>query len=93
MTCNPTRREDFRNVYVNCTAGSPERVVDGTVLPHQYLYNTVEGGGRTVDVGSSGEDLPSDTARNWVNWPWWDACCSPTSARATPTAPWTSSGS
>ncbi|MGW0765570.1 PEP/pyruvate-binding domain-containing protein [Streptomyces sp. NPDC002676] len=61
VTCNPTRREDFRNVYVNCTAGSPERVVDGTVLPHQYLYNTVEGGGRTVDVGSSGEDLPSDT--------------------------------
>ncbi|MFF7128815.1 PEP/pyruvate-binding domain-containing protein [Streptomyces sp. NPDC008240] len=61
VTCNPTRREDFRNVYVNCTAGSPERVVDGKVLPHQYLYNTVEGGGRTVDVGSSGADLPSDT--------------------------------
>jgi phosphoenolpyruvate synthase/pyruvate phosphate dikinase len=57
VTCNPTRREDFRNVYLNCTPGSPERVVDGTVLPHQYLYNTVEGGGRTVGVGSSGEDL------------------------------------
>ncbi|KUN88899.1 phosphoenolpyruvate synthase [Streptomyces bungoensis] len=61
VTCNPTRREDFRNVYVNCTDGSPERVVEGTVLPHQYLYNTVEGGGRTVDVGSSGEDLPPGT--------------------------------
>ncbi|MEV7749737.1 PEP/pyruvate-binding domain-containing protein [Streptomyces griseofuscus] len=61
VTCNPTRREDFRNVYLNCTAGSPERVVDGTVLPHQYLYNTVEGGGRTVAVGSSGTDLPADT--------------------------------
>ncbi|MFJ3231210.1 PEP/pyruvate-binding domain-containing protein [Streptomyces sp. NPDC086787] len=61
VTCNPTRREDFRNVYLNCTAGSPERVVDGTVLPHQYLYNTVEGGGRTVDVGSSGTDLSADT--------------------------------
>lgn len=61
VTCNPTRREDFRNVYLNCTPGSPERVVDGTVLPHQYLYNTVEGGGRTVDVGSSGEDLPAET--------------------------------
>ncbi|MEU0008745.1 PEP/pyruvate-binding domain-containing protein [Streptomyces sp. NPDC006314] len=61
VTCNPTRREDFRNVYLNCTPGSPERVVDGTVLPHQYLYNTVEGGGRTVDVGSSGEDLPAAT--------------------------------
>jgi hypothetical protein len=33
-------------------------VVDGRVLPQQYLYNTVEGGGRTVDVGSAGEDLP-----------------------------------
>lgn len=61
VTCNPTRRGDFRNVYVNCAAGSPERVVDGSALPHQYLYNTVEGGGRTVDVGSSGEDLPPDT--------------------------------
>ncbi|OIK25483.1 PEP/pyruvate-binding domain-containing protein [Streptomyces malaysiense] len=61
VTCNPTRREDFRNVYLNCTAGSPERVVDGTVLPHQYLYNTVEGGGRTVAVGSSGTDLPAGT--------------------------------
>ncbi|MFG2356356.1 PEP/pyruvate-binding domain-containing protein [Streptomyces sp. NPDC048521] len=59
VTCNPTRREDFRNVYLNCTPGSPERVVDGTVLPHQYLYNTVEGGGRTVGVGPSGEDLPA----------------------------------
>ncbi len=61
VTCNPTRREDFRNVYLNCTPGSPERVVDGTVLPQQYLYNTVEGGGRTVDIGSAGKDLPSDT--------------------------------
>ncbi|WP_063726528.1 PEP/pyruvate-binding domain-containing protein [Streptomyces sp. RTd22] len=59
VTCNPTRREDFRNVYINCTPGSPESVVDGTALPLQYLYNTVEGGGRTVDLGSSVEDLPS----------------------------------
>ncbi|MET8507523.1 PEP/pyruvate-binding domain-containing protein [Streptomyces sp. NPDC004787] len=61
VTCNPTRREDFRNVYVNCTPGSPEQVVDGTVLPQQYLYNTVEGGGRTLDVGGVGEDLPAST--------------------------------
>ncbi|WP_225827739.1 PEP/pyruvate-binding domain-containing protein [Streptomyces naphthomycinicus] len=61
VTCNPTRREDFRNVYLNCTPGSPERVVDGTVLPQQYLYNTVEGGGRTVDIGSADKDLPSRT--------------------------------
>jgi hypothetical protein len=32
-------------------------VVDGTVLPQQYLYNTVEGGGRTVALGSSGQKL------------------------------------
>ncbi|MEU0053490.1 PEP/pyruvate-binding domain-containing protein [Streptomyces sp. NPDC006309] len=61
VTCDPTRPEDFRNVYLNCTPGSPEQVVDGTVLPQQYLYNTVEGGGRTVDIGSSGADLPAAT--------------------------------
>ncbi|MFF1542373.1 PEP/pyruvate-binding domain-containing protein [Streptomyces sp. NPDC058291] len=57
VTCNPTRREDFRNVYLNCSPGSPEQVVDGTVLPQQYLYNTVEGGGRTVALGSWGQGL------------------------------------
>ena len=61
VTCNPTRREDFRNVYLNCSPGSPETVVDGTTLPQQYLYNTVEGGGRTVALGSSGTDLPAAT--------------------------------
>ncbi|MET8679541.1 PEP/pyruvate-binding domain-containing protein [Streptomyces sp. NPDC004647] len=61
VTCNPTKREDFRNVYLNCSPGSPETVVDGTTLPQQYLYNTVEGGGRTVALGLSGEDLPAAT--------------------------------
>ncbi|MFJ2746152.1 PEP/pyruvate-binding domain-containing protein [Streptomyces sp. NPDC087440] len=61
VTCNPTRREDFRNVYLNCSPGSPEQVVDGTVLPQQYLYNTVEGGGRTVALGSWDEGLPAAT--------------------------------
>ncbi|MFF8369803.1 PEP/pyruvate-binding domain-containing protein [Streptomyces lydicus] len=61
VTCNPTRRVDFRNVYLNCSPGSPETVVDGTALPLQYLYNTVEGGGRTVALGSSSEDLPAGT--------------------------------
>ena len=63
VTCDPTRRADFRNVYLNCSPGSPESVVDGTTLPLQYLYNTVEGGGRTVALGSCGEDLP-DATRN-----------------------------
>lgn len=57
VTCNPTRREDFRNVYLNCSPGSPEQVVEGAVLPQQYLYNTVEGGGRTVALGSWNEGL------------------------------------
>ena len=59
VTCNPTKRADFRNVYLNCSPGSPETVVDGTTLPLQYLYNTVEGGGRTVALGSPAEDLPA----------------------------------
>lgn len=61
VTCNPTKRTDFRNVCLNCSPGSPEAVVDGTALPLQYLYNTVEGGGRTVALGSSGADLPAAT--------------------------------
>ncbi|MGP8304140.1 PEP/pyruvate-binding domain-containing protein [Streptomyces inhibens] len=61
VTCNPTKRVDFRNVCLNCSPGSPEAVVDGTALPLQYLYNTVEGGGRTVALGSSGTDLPAAT--------------------------------
>ncbi|MEU6734353.1 PEP/pyruvate-binding domain-containing protein [Streptomyces physcomitrii] len=61
VTCNPTRREDFRNVYLNCSPGSPEQVVEGAVLPQQYLYNTVEGGGRTVALGSWSEGLPAGT--------------------------------
>ncbi|MFC0598321.1 PEP/pyruvate-binding domain-containing protein [Streptomyces palmae] len=61
VTCDPTRREDFRNVYLNCSPGSPEQVVEGETLPQQYLYNTVEGGGRTVALGSSSEGLPAAT--------------------------------
>lgn len=61
VTCDPTRREDFRNVYLNCSPGSPEQVVEGAVLPQQYLYNTVEGGGRTVALGSWSEGLPAAT--------------------------------
>lgn len=57
VTCNPTRRDDFRNVCVNCAAGSAEAVVEGTALPIQYLFNTVEGGGRTLSLGGAPEDL------------------------------------
>ncbi|MFF8266540.1 PEP/pyruvate-binding domain-containing protein [Streptomyces sp. NPDC016562] len=61
VTCNPTNRADFRNVYLNCAHGSTADVVDGRTMPLQYLYNTVEGGGRTVSLGAATEDLPQDT--------------------------------
>ncbi|MGW3690445.1 PEP/pyruvate-binding domain-containing protein [Streptomyces sp. NPDC005125] len=57
VTCNPTRRDDFRNVCVNCTTGSPEEVVEGSAPPMQYLYNTVEGGGRTISLGAADRDV------------------------------------
>ncbi|WP_328540388.1 PEP/pyruvate-binding domain-containing protein [Streptomyces sp. NBC_00344] len=61
VTCNPTNRADFRNVYLNCAHGSTAAVVDGTTLPMQYLYNTVEGGGRTLSLGAAEHDLDADT--------------------------------
>ncbi|RSM47868.1 phosphoenolpyruvate synthase [Amycolatopsis balhimycina DSM 5908] len=56
VTTNPMNRADFRSVYVNV---SPEvtDVVDGSALPMQYLYSTVEGGGRTVSLGDAAADL------------------------------------
>ncbi|MFE5300712.1 PEP/pyruvate-binding domain-containing protein [Streptomyces sp. NPDC056632] len=59
VTCNPARRDDFRNVLVNCTVGSVQAVVEGTVLPLQYLFDTVEGGGRTLSLGDATEGLDS----------------------------------
>ncbi|MFC8275918.1 PEP/pyruvate-binding domain-containing protein [Streptomyces sp. NPDC057271] len=61
VTCDPTRRDDFRNVFINCAVESVEAVVDGTTLPIQYLYNTVEGGGRTLSLGGSPKDLDAST--------------------------------
>jgi hypothetical protein len=60
VTTNPANRGDFRNVYVNTSPKSVVQVVQGTELPFQYLYNTVEGGGRTVSLGSATEDLSED---------------------------------
>ncbi len=58
VTTNPTNpATDFRNVYVNASDKSAIEVVTGKTLPFQYLYNTVEGGGRTLSIGSSKEDL------------------------------------
>ncbi|MFJ7779031.1 PEP/pyruvate-binding domain-containing protein [Streptomyces yangpuensis] len=60
VTHNPFDGADFRNVYANISAGSVADVVDGVGAPLQHLYNTVEGGGRTVSLGSATTDL--DTA-------------------------------
>lgn len=58
VTKNPTRPEDFRNVYINASCRSVVSVVQGSDLPYQFLYNTVEGGGRTVSIGNAAQDLP-----------------------------------
>ena len=57
VTTNPLNRNDFRNVYVNVSTHSVDSVVQGVELPLQYVYNTVEGGGRTLSLGSQHEDL------------------------------------
>lgn len=61
VTTNPlspaNRGGDFRNVYINVSCRSAVEIVQGAEQPLQYLYNTVEGGGRTVSLGSHPEDL------------------------------------
>ena len=57
VTTNPTYRADFRNVYLNISPKSVIKVVQGDELPYQYLYNTVEGGGRTLSLGNAKTDL------------------------------------
>ena len=56
VTTNPMNRADFRTVYVNVSPKVTD-VVDGSALPMQYLYSTVEGGGRTVSLGDAAADL------------------------------------
>ncbi|MBC7692853.1 MAG: phosphoenolpyruvate synthase [Methylotenera sp.] len=69
VTTNPTNRADFRNVYINVSANSSKTsqapgaksgvnsIVDGSELPHQLLFNTVEGGGRTLTIGDNSQEL------------------------------------
>ena len=57
VTKNPMNPTDFRNVYINVSKKGPSDVVSGGVRPYQYLFNTVEGGGRTVSLGSNSEEL------------------------------------
>ncbi len=60
VTTNPLNRADFRNVYVNVSTHSVDSVVQGVELPLQYVYNTVEGGGRTLSLGAATEDLSEE---------------------------------
>ncbi len=64
VTTNPMNQtHDFRNVYINASTRSVNAVVDGSDLPYQYLYNTVEGGGRTISLGSQKQDLDKPQKR------------------------------
>ncbi|MDX3664175.1 PEP/pyruvate-binding domain-containing protein [Streptomyces sp. ID05-26A] len=56
VTTNPMNRNDFRNIYVNVSPNVTD-VVEGSKQPMQFLYSTVEGGGRTVSLGDAEEDL------------------------------------
>ncbi len=51
VTTNPSNPKDFRNVYMNVSAKSVENIVNGSVLPIQMIFSTVEGGGRTMSLG------------------------------------------
>jgi len=57
VTTNPISAGDFRNVYLNVSGKSVVNVVQGSELPYQYLYNTVEGSGQTLSLGSAEKDL------------------------------------
>ena len=60
VTTNPMDKSDFRNTYINVSLKSVINIVQGAELPMQYLYNSVEGGGFTLSLGSATEDLSSE---------------------------------
>lgn len=57
VTANPLKRDDFRNVYYNLSLTGVEDIVAGTEQAQQYLYNTIEGGGRTLSLGEGQTEL------------------------------------
>ncbi|WP_405059373.1 PEP/pyruvate-binding domain-containing protein [Kribbella sp. NBC_01505] len=57
VTTNPLDRADFRSVLLNLARNSVDDVVSGTGDPLQHLYNTMEGGSRTVALGTDGVDV------------------------------------
>ncbi|MEV6841292.1 PEP/pyruvate-binding domain-containing protein [Streptomyces sp. NPDC051133] len=56
VTCNPLNGKDFRNVYMNISPSVTD-VVSGKSVPLEHLYNTVEGGSRTLALGTAERDL------------------------------------
>ncbi|MCP4915152.1 MAG: phosphoenolpyruvate synthase [Oligoflexia bacterium] len=49
VTTNPLNpKEDYRNVYINASSLSPNAIVEGASNSSQFLFNIVEGGGRTI---------------------------------------------
>jgi hypothetical protein len=60
VTTNPVNTRDFRNVYLNVSPSSVQNVVQGSEIPMQFHFNVVEGGGRTLSLGSSREDLSTE---------------------------------
>jgi phosphoenolpyruvate synthase/pyruvate phosphate dikinase len=60
VTTNPMDKNDFRNTYINVSLKSVINIVQGAELPMQYLYNSVEGGGYTLSLGSATEDLSKE---------------------------------
>lgn len=59
VTTNPTEPRDIRGVFVNISPRSVVEVVNGAALPIQHVYNTMEGGGRTVSLGDAVSDVDS----------------------------------
>lgn len=62
VTANPLDRRDFRSVLLNLVRNSADDssvddVVSGTRDPLQHLYNTMEGGSRTVALGAEATDV------------------------------------
>lgn len=61
VTTNPLHREDhLRDVYLNVSPKSVTNIVQGSELPYQYLFNTIEGGGQTLSLGDAKNDLPDE---------------------------------
>lgn len=57
VTTNPLDRADFRSVLLNLARNSVDDVVSGARDPLQHLYNTMEGGSRTVALGAEPADV------------------------------------